>query len=60
MQESTQNLKYTISTQAIERITPSKDALSLCEKLSAGKVSANSAVDAIKEKYGLTRGAARA
>lgn len=56
MQESSQNLKYTIATQAIDRVTPSKDALSLCKKLSAGKISANDAVDAIKEKYGLTRG----
>lgn len=56
MQESSQNLKYTIATQAIDRVTPSKDALSLCEKLSTGKISANDAVDAVKKKYGLIRG----
>jgi hypothetical protein len=55
-----QNMKYTLSTQAIERVTPSKDALRLCEKLSDGKLSANAAVDAIKQKYGVTRGATRA
>lgn len=54
-----QNMKYTLSTQAIERITPSKDALRLCEKLSDGKLSANAAVDAIKQKYGVTRGNSR-
>lgn len=54
-----QNMKYTLSTQAIERITPSKDALRLCEKLSDGKLSANAAVDTIKQKYGLTRGNSR-
>lgn len=51
-----QKIKYTLSTQAIERITPSKDALRLCEQLSEGKLSANAAVDTIKQKYGLTRG----
>jgi hypothetical protein len=55
-----QNIQYTLSTQAIERVTPSKDALRLCEKLSDGKLSANAAVDAIKQKYGLTRGVSRA
>ncbi len=60
MHEGKNNLKYTLSTQAIEKVTPSKDALSLCEKLSAGKVSANSAVEIIKQKYDLTRGVSRA
>lgn len=54
-----QNLKYTLSTQAVERVTPSKDAVRLCERLSEGKVSANAAVDAIKQKYGLARGISR-
>lgn len=54
-----QNMKYTLSTQAIERVTPSKDAVRLCEKLSDGKISANAAVETIKRKYGLTRGKSR-
>ncbi len=55
-----QDMKYTLSTQAIERVTPSKDALRLCEKISDGKLSANAAVDAIKQKHGVTRGSSRA
>ena len=48
-----QNIKYTLSTGAIERIMPSKEAVRLCEELSKGKISADAAVAAIKEKYGL-------
>ena len=49
-------MKYAVSTQAIERVTPNKDALHLYEKLSDGKLSANAAVDTMKQKYGLIRG----
>lgn len=49
-----QNLKYTLSTQAIERATPSKEAIKLCEHMSQGKVTANVAVDLIKKKYGIS------
>ncbi len=54
-----QSIKYTLSTQAIERVTPSKDALRLCEKVSEGKLSADVAVNTIKQMYGLTRGNSR-
>ena len=54
-----QNLKYTLSTQAVERMAPSADAIRLCEKLSEGKLSADAAVEIIKKKYGLTKGASR-
>ena len=54
-----QNIKYTLSTQAIEEVKPSKDAIRLCEKLSNGELSANAAVDTIKQKYGITRGNSR-
>ena len=54
-----QNIKYTLSTGAIERVTPSKEAVRLCEELSKGKVSADAAVAAIKEKYGLVGREAR-
>lgn len=48
-----QNIQYTLSTQAVEHIIPSKEALLLCEKLSEGKINANAAVDTIKLKYGV-------
>jgi hypothetical protein len=51
---SEQNLKYTLSTQAIERIIPSKDAVRLCEHMSQGKLTANMAVELIKKKYGVS------
>ncbi|NMA37379.1 MAG: hypothetical protein GX942_03625 [Papillibacter sp.] len=54
--ETQQYMKYTLSTQAIERIIPSEEAILLCQKISDGKLNANTAVDKIKQKYGLTRG----
>lgn len=53
-------IEYTLNTQAIEGVIPSKDALSLCERLSSGKESADSAIEAIKRKYGLRMGGAHA
>ena len=53
------SIKYTLSTGAIERVAPSKEAVRLCEELSKGKVSADAAVAAIKEKYGLAGREAR-
>lgn len=48
-----QNVKYTISTGAIEKAIPSKDAIKLCERMSKGDLTANAAVDLLKKKYGL-------
>ncbi len=48
-----QNLKYTISTGAIEKAIPSKNAIKLCESMSQGNITANAAVDLLKKKYGL-------
>ena len=50
-----ENIKYTLSTQAVERVIPSAETIRLCEKLSSGLISADSAVDIIKKKYGLIR-----
>ena len=47
------NVKYALSTGAIEHVAPSKEAVRLCEKLCKGKISADAAVASIKEKYGL-------
>lgn len=56
MNKAERQLKYTMATQAIEKAVPSKDALYLCEKISDGKISANHAIETIKQKYGLSRG----
>ena len=53
MADTQQSIKYTLSTGAIERVTPSREAVRLCEELTKGKVNANAAVEAIKVKYGL-------
>lgn len=42
------NVKHTLSTQAIEGITPSRQVIRLCKKLSDGTVTADAAVEAIK------------
>lgn len=49
-----QSIEYTLSTQAIERAIPSKDAMRLCELMSQGEVAANAAVDLLKKKYGVS------
>lgn len=49
-----QNVKYTLSTQAIEQAIPSEDAIKLCKRMSQGKVTANDAVDLLKKKYGVS------
>lgn len=46
-------MKYTLSTQAVEGIAPSQEAISLCQQISDGKISANQAIEIIKEKYGV-------
>lgn len=51
-----QDIKFTLSTQAMEGIAPSRQAIRLCKRLSDGTVSADAAVEAIKAKHGLTRG----
>lgn len=51
-----QNIKHTLSTQAIEGLSPSGQAIRLCKKLSDGTLTADAAVEAIKAKHGLTRG----
>lgn len=56
---SERNLKYTLSTQAIERISPSKHAVRLCEHMAEGKLTANTAVNLIKKKYGVSERTAR-
>ncbi len=53
--QSNQQIEYTLATHAIEKLTPSKEALRLCEQMSNGTMNADTAVSSILERYGLLR-----
>lgn len=47
------NIKYTLATHAAERMAPSREAITLCEKIADGRISGDAAVEQIKRHYGL-------
>jgi len=47
------NVRYTLATHAAERMTPSRRAISLCEKIANGHISGDMAVEQIKRHYGV-------
>lgn len=52
-QKSKRPLEYIASSHTVERLTPSQDAMRLCEQLSGGKISADAAAEALFRLYGL-------
>ncbi len=52
---SQQQINYTLATHAIEKLTPSKNALRLCEQMTDGRMNADAAVTAILRQYGLKK-----
>ena len=48
-------IKYTLSTMAIEQIAPSSEALSLCEAMADSRITADEAVNSVLERYGLRK-----
>lgn len=54
-QKSKRQLEYTTATHVIERLTPSRDALRLCEQVSNGEISADTAVEMLLQSYCLKR-----
>ncbi len=54
-QKTKQQIEYTLATHAIEKLTPSKEALRLCEQVSVGSMNADAAVALILKQRGLTR-----
>lgn len=54
-QKAKKQLTYTLATHAIEKLSPSKEACRLCEKMSDGRMSANDAVEEIMRRYGVKR-----
>ena len=53
--KSEKQIEYTLATHAIEKLTPSYEALRLCEQMADGKVSADLAVSIILQQYGIER-----
>lgn len=55
MQKTKKQMDYALSTQAIEKLFPSKEALRLCEQVSSGKISTDEAIASLLKQYGLNR-----
>lgn len=53
--QSKQQIAYILSTHAIEKMVPSKEAIRLCEKMADGAMDADTAVSTILERYGLVK-----
>lgn len=51
--ETQKNINYTLSTLAIEGLTPSKETVKLCEKMSDGEIELEDVLFAIRKKYNL-------
>jgi len=58
--QSESNLKYAISSHAIENMAPSKRAVLLCRQNASGKIAADRAVEEILRDYGIQKGTTRA
>lgn len=48
-------IEYTLVTQAVESIIPSRNVITLCEKMSEGLISADAAVSAVLNAHGIKR-----
>jgi len=51
--EAAKQIEYSLATLAIEKLTPSHDAIALCERMSEGKITADEAVAEILKRRGL-------
>ena len=47
------NVEYTIATHAAEKITLSREAISLCERIADGRISGDAAVAEILRRHGV-------
>ena len=54
-QKSKKQMEYTVCTYAVEHLTPSQDAMRLCEQISNGTISADAAVEKLLQLYDLKR-----
>ena len=53
MTQAEKNMEYTLATQAIEKLTPSQQAIDLCKQMGAGKISADAAVSLLLQQFSL-------
>ena len=53
-QRAKRQIEYTLATNAIEHLTPSKKAIQLCNQMSEGKLDADSAILSLLRQYGLS------
>ena len=49
-----ENLKYTLATQAAERMKPSADTVRLCREVASGQITSEIAVAMTARKYGFS------
>lgn len=47
------DIQYAVSTFAVEKLTPSKEAIQLCRTTALGQKSLQEAILIIKQKYGI-------
>lgn len=47
------NIQYAVSTFAVEKLTPSREAIQLCRTTALGQKSLEDAIFLIKQKYGI-------
>ena len=52
-QKAKESVKYSLATHAAEKMTPSRKAVRLCEKIAEGRITGDSAVEQIKRSYGI-------
>lgn len=47
------HLEYTLTTHAVERLVPSKEAIHLCKRMARGTIDADAAVASILKSHGI-------
>ena len=52
-QKAQDSVKYTLATHAAEKLTPSREAVRLCEQIAEGHISGDKAVEQLKRSYGI-------
>ena len=52
MKTTRKEVAYTLATHAAENLRPSREAVRYCEQISAGRVSADQAVENLLARYG--------
>lgn len=50
------NLEYTLAAHELKGLLPSDYAISLCERMAAGEITADEAVDTILKHYNINNG----